>query len=140
MGTSLSFAFNLSSSITAALPPQCSSYVLNTDSTRNVGYTGSSTCDSGAFGAGTWVRFDIPAGTYIITYVPSTSTCGTDATGWYTGVYPSGPGLTTSGSVCYNWSGSSCMWANSISITHCGSYYVFYLINSPNCNLRYCTA
>ncbi|CAF1588894.1 unnamed protein product, partial [Rotaria magnacalcarata] len=79
---------------------QCSSYTTNSDSTRRIAYTSSSTCDSSLFGTtGTWVRFVSPAGTTMPTSAPSTSTCGTDAPGWYNGVYPSTAGSTTTGTI-----------------------------------------
>ncbi len=64
--------------------------------------------------------------------------CGTSATGWYTGSYPSA-GSTTSGTVCYYWGGNTCYWSNSIQVTNCNGYYVFYLTSTPTCSLRYCT-
>ena len=121
------------------LPAQCSSYTVYADSTRLTTYTSSSVCDSGVFGtSGVWVRFQSPGGTLIPSSAPSTSTCGTDAPGWYNGPYPSSLGSTTLGTVCYNWSGATCNWSNQISITHCGSYFVFLLVDPPVCNLRYC--
>ncbi|CAF3698578.1 unnamed protein product [Rotaria socialis] len=88
---------------------------------------------------GVWVRFLSPAGTSIPTVTPGISHCGTDASGWYNGAYPSTTGSTTTGTVCYHWSSSTCNWSNSIQITNCGAFYVFLLINPPVCNLRYCT-
>ncbi|CAF3636975.1 unnamed protein product [Rotaria socialis] len=125
---------------TIILPVQCSSYTTNVDSTRRISYMGTSTCDSTLFGTtGTWVRFMSPAGATMPTSAPSTSTCGTDAPGWFNGAYPSTAGSTTTGTVCYNWAGNTCNWSNSIQITHCSTFYVFKLINTPVCNLRYCT-
>lgn len=128
------------STTSSPLPAQCFSYTTNSDATRNYLYSSVTTCDSSAFSSsGTWVRFVSPAGTYIANWLISTSTCGTSATGWYTGAYPTTSGSTTSGTVCYNWAGSSCNWANSIQITHCDTYYVFLLVPPPVCDLRYCT-
>lgn len=127
------------SATTTVLPGQCLSYVTNSDSTRNAGYGTYIGCDSGTFGVGTWVRFVSPAGTLIPNYVVGAYYCGTHATGWFTGVYPSSPATSTSGTVCFNWSGISCYWSSSITITHCGTYYVFYIRDPPACSLRYCT-
>lgn len=124
--------------ILASLLVQCSSYVLNTDATRNVAYTANISCDSSIFGSGQWVRFSGAAGTQIPTTVVPSYSCGTHATGYYTGVMPAA-GATTTGTVCYNWSGNSCNWSNSISVTNCNGYYVYYLIDPSGCSFRYCT-
>ncbi|CAF1156564.1 unnamed protein product [Adineta steineri] len=125
----------------SALPPQCSTATIITDATRNAAYTvASSLCDQSSGLSGTnWYRFSSGAGTILANYVVPINQCGTQATGSYTGAYPSTIGSTSSGTVCYNWSGNSCMWSNSISITNCNGYYVFYLSAPPVCNLRYCT-
>ena len=126
------------STTTSLLPSQCSSYTTNNDTTRSVSYSGTVACDSTAFGTGRWVRFVSPAGTSIPTTAPSTYTCGSDATGWYNGVYPAIAGSTNTGTVCYNWSGNTCNWSNSIQVTNCLTFYVFFLTNPPACQLRYC--
>ncbi|CAF1128277.1 unnamed protein product [Adineta steineri] len=125
----------------SALPPQCSTATIITDATRNAAYTvASSVCDqTGALSTTGWYRFSGGAGTILANYVVPVNQCGTQATGSYTGAYPSTAGSTSLGTVCYNWSGNSCMWSNSISITNCNGYYVFYLSAPPVCNLRYCT-
>lgn len=124
--------------ILAILPAQCSTYVLNTDVTRNVVYNATISCDSSIFGSGQWVRFSGAAGTQISTSVVPSYSCGTHATGYYSGVMPAA-GATATGTVCYNWSGVNCNWSNSISVTNCNGYYVYYLINTFSCSLRYCT-
>jgi len=65
--------------------------------------------------------------------------CDTQATGWYNGVYPSTVGSTNTGTVCYHWTSSTCQWSNSVSVTNCNGYYVFYLTRPSVCNLRVCT-
>ena len=120
-------------------PEQCSVYKLITDATRRMSNNGSFICDQGQFGSGTWVRFDSPAGAIMPTSPVSIYMCNTHAPGWYKGDYPVGTGSSTSGTVCYNWAGNTCLWSNAITVTNCGSFYVFYLIDPPYCNLRYCT-
>lgn len=110
------------------------------DPTRNSGNPTFIGCDSGVFGSGTWVRFLPPAGTHIPPYAQSTSMCGTHATGWYSGSYPTTAGSSVAGTICYNWSGLSCNWSSSVTITHCGTYFVFWLIDPPVCSLRICTS
>jgi hypothetical protein len=65
--------------------------------------------------------------------------CDTSATGWYSGTYPSTAGSTNTGSICYHWTSSTCQWSNSVSVTNCNGYYVFYLSPPTACNLRLCT-
>ncbi|CAF1285697.1 unnamed protein product [Adineta ricciae] len=122
----------------AALPSQCSSYTTISDSTR-LATSGSPSivCDSTVFtSTPVWIRFVGAGGTMIVNSAPSTYRCNTHAPGWYTGSLP-GAGGTVSGTVCYNWSGNTCNWSNSIMVTNCISFYVYRLITPPVCNLRY---
>ncbi len=125
----------------SGLPSQCSCYTLITDGTRNANYTGGNNgCDqTGSFASAAWYGFSGAAGTMLASSVVPSYQCGTQATGWYSGVYPSAAGNTITGTVCYNWLGNSCDSSNSISVTNCNGYYVFYLPPTPNCNYRYCT-
>jgi hypothetical protein len=124
----------------SALPSQCSCYTLITDVTRNAGYSGGTiVCDNtGSFSSARWYRFSDAAGTMLARSVVPINRCNTQATGWYNGVYPSAAGSTTSGTVCFNWAGNNCWYSNSISVTNCNGYYVFYLPPTL-CNGRYCT-
>jgi hypothetical protein len=122
------------------LPSQCSCYTPITDGTRNANYAGGSACDNtGSFASAAWYGFSGAAGTMLASSVVPSNQCNTQATGWYSGVYPSAAGNTTSGTVCYNWSGNNCWESNSISVTNCNGYYVFYLSPPIGCNYRYCT-
>ncbi|CAF3969721.1 unnamed protein product, partial [Adineta steineri] len=123
-----------------ALPAQCFSYTSITDATRLATYAGSgSVCDQSTFSTTpVWVRFSGAGGTMLVNYYPSIYRCHTDAPGWYTGSLPA-VGSTVSGTVCYYWSGYTCNWSNSVSVTNCNGYYVYALIRPPVCNLRYCT-
>ena len=139
MNSRIACVLSATTTTTAPLPSQCSSYTSMADSTRNTAYASSSVCDSSVFGTtGIWVRFQSPGGTTIPTSAPSYYSCGTDAPGWYNGPYPSSAGSTTTGTVCYYWSGATCNWSNQISTTNCNGYFVFLLIDPPVCNLRYC--
>ncbi|CAF3365952.1 unnamed protein product [Rotaria socialis] len=125
--------------LVTTLPLACSSYTTINDSTRSTSYTNSAGCDNTVFGSsGTWVRFTGVGGTQIPTSPPATNRCGTDATGWYNGFMPNAS-TTINGTVCYNWSGSTCNWNTAIQVTKCNSFYIYNLINVPICNLRYCT-
>jgi hypothetical protein len=133
--------FVYSATTTVVLPSQCSSYTSITDATRLATYsTVSSGCDSpGNLGSlPGWFRFSGSGGTALVNYVVAISHCNTDAPGWYTGSNPA-VGSTTSGTVCFNWSSNSCYWSSSIQVTNCNGYYVYYLVSTSACSLRYCT-
>ena len=125
-----------SGTCTPPLPSQCTSYVTVTDATRNIAYAGSSTCDSGL--ATNWYRLMGAAGTMMPTTPPPYSRCGTDAPGWLNGAHPTVPGDNVARTVCFNWSGNTCMWSRSIQVTNCNGFYVYQWGPSPVCNLRYC--
>jgi len=123
------------------LPPQCASYTVNIDSTRNIASSSGTTCDQTIFSkqSPTWVRFESPAGTMIPTSAPAENHCHTSATGWMSTKYPLVAGLTLHATVCYNSGSNNCAYSNSILVTNCTGFYVFALTAPPKCNLRYCT-
>ena len=124
---------------TPSFPIQCTSHTVYNDATRLVTAAGGASCDTSIFGTATiWVRFTVPGGTGLPRSATNASRCGTQFTGWYTGALPT-TGLTTVGTVCYASTASDCSYFNTISVTNCGSYYVYGLIDPPTCNLRYCT-
>ena len=66
--------------------------------------------------------------------------CNTDAPGFLNFNHPTSPGQTTTGSICYHWSGSTCAWqSNNINVTMCSGYYVYYITPAPACSLRPCS-
>ncbi|CAF4418824.1 unnamed protein product, partial [Adineta steineri] len=114
--------------------------MLINDPTRSVNVTTSGGCDQSLFSSGAmWVRFVGVGGTQIPTSPVATFQCDTEATGWYSGQMPTSVDTTITGIVCYNWVSSNCYFNNSISVTNCGSYYVYQLSAPPGCNMRYCT-
>ena len=125
----------------AALPSQCTSYTVNSDSTRNIATgTPGSLCDNTL--TARWYRFTGAGGTRLATSSVSKDKCTTTNGGSYNGSLPSTTGTTTFGTLCLNNDGYLCYaaWSGSfIAVTNCGSYYVFYLIPITNCNSRYCT-
>ena len=42
--------------------------------------------------------------------------------------------------VCFAWTNNDCVESIDIGVTNCGNYYVYYLHETPNCDLRYCGA
>ncbi len=123
------------------LPPQCASYTINTDSTRNIATANGTICDGTIFSNEfpTWVRFESPAGTIIPRSAPAANRCSTQGTGWISTAYPSVAGLTLQATVCYHSGSNNCAYSNTISVTNCKGFYVFALTAPPKCNLRYCT-
>lgn len=121
-------------------PSQCSSYTTITDATRLQTAAGGSVCDSSIFvSVPTWVRFTGAGGTQLATSAPGANKCGTQASGWYSSTLPSS-GATVNGTVCYQWGANTCNWLQTITVTNCGSFYVFALIIPPACNARFCTS
>ena len=117
------------------------SYQILNDARRNVGYSGSSYCDSSNSrdwkGAG-WYKMVAPAGTQIPEYVVDTSHCGTSAPGWLNGAHPTEIGVAVDRQVCFHWSSNSCKWSSDIKIMKCASYFLYYLPKTPTCTLGYC--
>jgi hypothetical protein len=122
------------------LPSECSSYTDIDDSTRLASYTGGTdSCDQTMFPSPTWVRFTGGSGVSLSNCPVTLQHCGTNVTGWYSGVYPAIAGDTTEGVVCFNWAIDTCSWQTFIQITNCNGYYVYELSAPPVCNARYCT-
>ncbi len=124
-------------------PSQCSNYIENADGTRNIGYTATiNSCDNVASfssAAPVWFRFEDPAGKVIANSPVPPNSCGTVATGWYAGQYPTPNFSTATSIVCYYISTNTCAACNLISVTNCQTFYVFLLPQPPSCNYRYCT-
>ena len=64
--------------------------------------------------------------------------CGTGASGWMNGAYPTVADGKVTRKVCYSYYGGCCQWSNNIEVVNCGNYYVYKLSRPPQCNLRYC--
>ncbi|CAF1260210.1 unnamed protein product [Rotaria magnacalcarata] len=128
---------------TTITPPQCLNYTLNTDATRNIGYTSSiNNCDNTVPFSNTtsvWIRFQAPAGTLLASSPVPPNYCGTVVTGWYAGQYPSPVFTTATSIVCFYYATNTCSSCASISVTSCLNFYVYLLPQPPSCNYRYCT-
>ena len=136
--------------------PECTGYTVLSDETRSVSY-GSTTvqgnkyyCDnkkgsdkrsdtlnSPGWEGPAWYRFTMPAGTRIPESSPGEYHCGTYATGWLSGVHPTTPGASSNVKFCFD-NGNDCVRSTQGKVTNCGSYFVYYLENAPECRLRYC--
>jgi len=122
------------------LPSQCHSYSVIQDESRNINDIGSNACDTMFLSAPTWVRFVSQSST---TELPTSPTnpnqCGTQVTGWYAGILPTVAQTINNGQVCFSWGTNNCQWSSTISVTNCGSFYVYQLTVPPVCSARYCT-
>ncbi|CAF1018024.1 unnamed protein product [Adineta steineri] len=127
------------STTTTFLPPQCYSYTIINDTTRLITAGNGYASDYGLFSTGTLVRFFGAGGTQIATFPPGGYHCTATYTGWYAGALPSFSNTVT-GIMCYTPGSSSCTLYNTISVTNCGTFYVYNLIDPPNYSyIRYCT-
>lgn len=123
-----------------SLPSQCSSYTtINDDNTRSPDYTATVSCDDVTFPAPTWTRFTGSGGTLLANCPIEDFRCGAAVTGWYTGIYPSMAGDTTSGTVCFSYNSDYCAMTSIALVTNCNGFYVYYLRAPDYCDLRYCT-
>jgi hypothetical protein len=122
------------------LPSSCSTYSNINDGTRLSSYSGGpSSCDKTLFSTTPWVRFTGSSGISLANCPVATQHCGTNVTGWYSGLYPAIAGGTTQGTVCFNWLKDTCYWQNNIQITNCNGFYIYALPSPPICDARYCT-
>ncbi|XP_032236148.1 uncharacterized protein LOC5510992 isoform X2 [Nematostella vectensis] len=118
---------------------ECNSYAQITDVTRNINQHKTATvCDQSI--ETKWYRFTGSAGTRMPTSCVPINKCNTDATGWLNGAHPTvAQGIVTR-QVCFHWNSNCCNWSVNIQIRNCGdSFYVYRLVGTPNCQLRYCS-
>ena len=137
--------------------PECTSYTVLSDETRSVNHgdgiklgsqaQGKRYCDhtggysmtltSPGWVGPAWYRFTMPAGTRIPESSPGELNCGTRGTGFLSGVHPTTPGASIDAKFCFAW-GNVCSLSTQGKVTNCGSYFVYYLENTPGCQARYC--
>ena len=86
-----------------------------------------------------WYRITGQAGTKIPENPVNSEHCHTHSTGWLHGEHPTIVGETVVSEVCFNLQGDKCWRRTEIQIKHCGGYFLYYLENTPGCNLRYCS-
>ena len=88
-----------------------------------------------------WYRMMAPAGTKIPDVAQGTHKCGTGASGWMQGSHPVNNLEVVTRKVCFSHqSGSSspCTWTSEIKVKNCISYFLYYLVDTPICNIGYC--
>ncbi|CAF3917288.1 unnamed protein product, partial [Rotaria sp. Silwood1] len=106
--------------------------------TRHVNAAGNNNYDTVFISGSSWVRSIGESSTQLSTSPTYSNQCGTQVTGWYTGRMPTVSETITDGRVCFSWQNNVCQWSNTISVTNCGSFYVYKLTMPPICAARYC--
>jgi hypothetical protein len=85
-----------------------------------------------------WYRFMNGAGDRMPEFPPVPHSCGTEAPGWLNGDHPTvGEGVVPR-TVCFAWGLDTCQWEADIEVVNCGDYYLYNLVNTQTCALRYC--
>ena len=80
------------------------------------------------------------AGTRMIEHeINSVYHCGTTFPGWLNGNHPTENGLIVDRQVCFTRSGDSCHLNIQVQVIKCDTYFLYYLEDTPSCNLRYCS-
>ena len=72
--------------------------------------------------------------------------CGTSFPGWVNGYHPQEIGEKKWVDVCFSFEGNEdclyldcyCYRSTRVLVTNCGTYYVYYLDQAPDCWARYC--
>ena len=85
-----------------------------------------------------WYRFTGASGTQLADSVVPSNQCATHASGWLNGAHPSFADGIVDRQVCFNWSGNQCNWNANIQVVACPGFYLYNLVNTPACQLRYC--
>ena len=131
----------------------CNDYQVLNDATRKVSYRNTrsySKCDQLGYSKSTskdwkgsnWYRFASPAGTRMPDKAPTRGygTCGTYYAGWVQGKHPIEKGQTVRATACFTHHSSyKCQYGREVLIRNCGTFFIYYLTETPNCNYRYCS-
>lgn len=99
--------------------------------------TNSSDVDSQWQGLG-WYRLMGAAGTRLPVVPPSEHSCGTQAPGWMLDEHPSVLDGVVLRMTCFAWANNICQWKSAIEVVNCGDFYLYRLLNTTTCALRYC--
>ena len=150
VSTTVTRTFNLDSrplESEVAVNPQCQQpYLTFSLGDRNVtfndGNGGIEYCDNSGgspdFSGANWYRFTGAAGTMMPESAPPYFACGTDAPGWLNGAHPGINDGVVNRQSCFNWAGDTCQWNTSIQVVNCNTFYLYRLVDTNVCSLRYC--
>ena len=129
----------------------CRYNVLN-DSTRGISHGEEDYCDhmdnvwnrptSPDWSGDGWYRIMSEAGTSIPEQSPGMSHCGTAIPAWINDTVPNKNGHLKDVKVCMDWDigDDDCFQEISTGVTKCLDFIVYYLVNTPTCDVRYCTS
>lgn len=130
---------------------ECSNYNVLDEPGRSISYGESNNCDqqgpssehrtaktSDNWKGPGWYRLLSPAGSRIPEAPPGLGHCTTKATGWVNQTHPIGTNELVDATFCFNFRSDICKWKTEGKIKNCGDFFVYYLVDTPWCNLRYC--
>ena len=119
---------------------ECKQYEQLNDRERAAGVHRGNTlkCDQKDLTTPKWYRFIGNAGIQMPTSCVPVHYCGTHAPGWLSTPHPTRVGQIVNGTVCFHWSNKCCNWHANIQIKRCNGFFVYKLVKTPVCWLRYC--
>ena len=119
---------------------ECKHYEQLSDRQRAAGVHRGNTlkCDQKDLATPKWYRFTGAAGTRMPSTCVLKHYCGTHAPGWLSTAHPTRTGQVVNGKVCFHWGNKCCNWHANIQIKRCNGFYVYKLVRTPVCWLRYC--
>ena len=119
---------------------ECKHYEQLSDRQRAAGVHRGNTlkCDQKDLATPKWYRFTGSAGTRMPSTCVLKHYCGTHAPGWLSTAHPTRTGQVVNGKVCFHWGNKCCNWHANIQIKRCNGFYVYKLVRTPVCWLRYC--
>ena len=119
---------------------ECKHYEQLNDRQRAAGVHRGNTlkCDQKDLTTPKWYRFIGNAGIQMPTSCVPKHYCGTHAPGWLSTAHPTRVGQIVNGKVCFHWGNKCCNWHANIQIKRCNGFYVYKLVRTPVCWLRYC--
>ena len=86
-----------------------------------------------------WYRMAEPTGTTIPEEPIDIWHCNSEQPGWLKGRHPATPGEIINGKVCFSEIFYTCYRETQIQIKHCTSYYLYYMVDTPDPWSRYCS-
>ena len=89
-----------------------------------------------------WYRITGEAGSKLVDSEVDELHCGTFATGWMEGGHPTFAEGEVRRTVHFpsKWNGIDFgKWSANVKVVNCRTHYVYYLVDTPNCSLGYCT-
>lgn len=85
-----------------------------------------------------WYRLMGAAGTRLPVEPPKNHSCGTEAPGWMLGDHPTVIDGVVLRTACFSWTKDACSWQSAMEVVNCGDFYLYRLLNTFTCSLRYC--